>query len=221
MEKFKIALYGGAFSPWTEGHTYCVRKSLEAGMDKVIIIPAADRSPKKKLPFKFRKECIELGLLSLPEDLRTKVVISLYETKFDLDQNLDYEDATSYSVLNVYKAIYEANNINREIEMYAIYGDDNLVEIPMWKEGKELINNYNLIIFKRDYIGLDKIVSQYFFKDLKHMIILEANPIIISSTKLRERLIHGLDIADLVNEHEKELLENNIKKVYDSYVTRK
>lgn len=80
-------------------------------------------------------------------------------------------------------------------EIAFVIGADNLEDLPNWVQYEQLIQNYKLIVFRRDDIDVDEIIHRQ-FKTFEHQFILldSFEKMNVSSTEYRE----NLDRSDLV-----------------------
>ena len=167
----KIGIFGGSFNPPHYMHLDIAQSLINGGyLDKVIYIPTGDSYNKKGLiDFNDRYNMLKLIIKN-----NSKLYLS------DLGNKKDYE--YTYQVLDYFKK----NNPYDDI--YFICGTDNLNEFEMWKRYEYILENYKLLVIKRNDDNLDDILM-----DINSQNIVVANIELdnISSTYIRKNIIKG------------------------------
>ncbi len=182
----RIGIFGGCFNPPHQMHKNIALNLIKNNyLDKVIYVPTGDNYQKKDLiSFKYRYNMVKLMI----SDNKNLLVSDIGN-----DDNYQY----TYQTLNHFKEIYNND------EIYFICGTDNLKEFSTWKNYKYILENYKLLVIKRNDDNIDKILNE--IKDFKNNIIvanIELNN--ISSTKIRK----------MINENNKDFIKEIDYNVY-------
>ncbi len=77
---------------------------------------------------------------------------------------------------------------------YPILGSDSMESITQWKDYKELIYNYKILVYPRKGSNIDALAKDYPVK------IIHAPLVDYSSTTVREKLITGEDVKNIIPE---------------------
>ena len=174
-----IVIFGGSFNPPTIAHYQIANHILkQIDCDKFYFLPVGDRYPKKGLISSVHR----VAMLKLVCEHLTNTFVSTIEVEAK-------KVLTTFETLTLVKSQYP----NEEIVF--VIGADNLEDLPNWVQYEQLIQNYKLIVFRRDDIDVDEIIHRQ-FKTFEHQFILldSFEKMNVSSTEYRE----NLDRSDLV-----------------------
>ncbi len=181
----KIGLMGGTFDPIHNGHLVLaeqVRTRFE--LDKIVFIPSGNPPHKKAISAK--EDRYEMTVLAINDNEHFE--ISTIE--------LECEDYT-YTIDTVKKLKEE----NKDAEFYFITGADAVIDLPKWKDFKELIRICKFIGstrpgFEYDALkdSIDMLVKDYG----ADITITEVPALSISSTDIRRRVKYGMSIRYLL-----------------------
>ena len=176
-----IVVFGGSFNPPTIAHYEIAMHILKQNFcKKFYFLPVGDAYPKRGLiTAKHRVAMLELLCEKLPQ-----ASVSLIEVQ-------------SEKVLTTYETLSQLQKKYPEEEIAFIIGADNLKDLPNWFQYEQLMKTFKLIVFKRDDIEVNQLISNQFpsFKD--RFIVLDAfHQRDISSTMYRE----NPNLTDLVLE---------------------
>ena len=131
----KIGILGGTFDPVHLGHLSIAKKALEElALDKLIIVPAKLQPFKMDVPVTIGKHRLEM--LKLAFEGLERVTVSDYE----LNQN---EVSYTINTLNAFKKKYP------DSEIWFLLGTDSFLKIEIWKNAKDLLTQFNLIVGAR------------------------------------------------------------------------
>ena len=173
----KIGIFGGSYNPPHNMHRNIALDLIKSGyLDKVIYIPTGDSYNKKDLiNFKDRYKMVEL-------------MIENYDCLFisDIGNNEKYK--YTYQTLDYFQNKY------KDAELYFICGTDNLNEFDTWKEYKYVLENYKLLVIKRNNDDLDSILKKYKGFE-QNIVITDVMSKILSSTNIRKN-INKDDVKD-------------------------
>lgn len=130
----KIGFFGGSFNPPTFAHISIAKTSIEKfGLDKVFFVPMGNSYNKPDLiDEKFRYEMLEL----LKDE---KIYVE------DIELNRD----CGFSTLEAFRLIEEKYK-NKDTHIFYIMGADNFEKLPNWNDSKQLIENFEYLIFERN-----------------------------------------------------------------------
>ncbi len=168
-----IGLLGGSFDPAHKGHLEISKIAIKKlKLSKVIWI-VTKKNPFKSIPY-----------YSLSHRLKKAKEIAKYVKKIQVVY-FDKRINSSRSI-DIIKYLINRKKLK---EIYFIIGSDNLINLHKWKSWKKIVKLTKLIVFSRsgyDRKGKKSIVTKF----LKNKIIFIKNkPIVISSTRLRKKLI--------------------------------
>jgi len=175
----KIGIFGGSFDPVHLGHieiAKLVKSSL--ALDRVIFIPAKQNPLKKNNPLaseEDRLQMLSLALKDFPE-----FAISDVELKQKEDVNF---------TVKTLKEIRWALGDNTA-ELFFILGADQITNLHLWKDYKELFSLVTLVVLGRleitaaDFTQINPELSKEEVSSLTLNFIKYENP--VSSTEIRE-----------------------------------
>ncbi len=175
----KIGLLFGSFNPIHNGHLQIAEYMLmKTELDKIWFII----SPQN--PFKLNdlmlNENQRLELVKLAVDGNDKLEIC------DIEFLLDRPNFTINTLIELSK-MYSQNIF------YPIIGGDNFQNFHKWKEHEKILNNYEILVYKRTDFEENNLLTN------KNKIKIFNAPLLqISSTQIRENLKNGLSVEHLV-----------------------
>ena len=192
----RTGLLGGTFDPIHNGHLQLALASLkQCKLDKVYIIPAGSPPHKKKSnvsPFRDRFEM-------------AKLVCEQYQDLICLDIE-SHRSQPSYTVDTIKLLVSE----NPEADFHFIIGYDAFLDLPSWKEYKELLDTVSFILCGREMFDcqlpnnllkeLGYVLEQgvWFHQSHKKIIELDFLPPGISSTMIRGNKLSESQLIDLI-----------------------
>ncbi len=164
----KIGIFGGCFNPPHKMHKKMAEELIEKQyLDKVIYVPTGNKYNKPYLiDSKHRYNMLKL---------MTKDNKNLFVSDYELKTNLTY----TYQTLDYFKNIYFKD------EIYFICGSDNLKEIKTWKNYEYILDNFKLLVVKRNSDNLDDILKNI---NSSNIIIANIKLSNISSTYIRNNI---------------------------------
>ena len=172
VQKKIIGLLGGSFDPAHRGHLGISKIAIKKFKLKKVYWIVTKKNPFKKKTFYSLDERINLAKKISRSQKKIKVV--------HLDNFV--KSSRSIDIINYFIKKKNIKNI------YFIIGSDNLIRFHKWKSWKKIVKLTKLIVFSRrgyDRKSKKSIVARY----LKNKIIfIDNEPILISSTKLREKI---------------------------------
>ena len=166
----KIGIFGGSFNPVHNMHVNISLELIKKGyLDMVIYVPTGDMYNKKDLiSFKDR-----LNML--------KLIVSEYDNLevSDIGNNDNYQ--YTYQVLDYFREIY-----NNADDIYFICGSDNLSSFDTWKRYKYILENYKLLVIKRNGDNIDYILNKY--DNVSNIVVSSLEEFKLSSTEIRNNI---------------------------------
>ncbi len=210
----KVGLFGGTFDPIHLGHLKVALEIREKlNLDHIYFIPA------RISPFKVKNELA-------PQEDRLEMIrqtISEYPF-FSVSEYELKRDEVSYSIDTIrhYK-----NILSRDSRLYWILGSDAFSEIHQWKDIQEIFSSCHLLVVSRpgyklkplrDVLGEGPLLKEFItIKDGEvyqhftgHQISLIQLPLIhISSTQLKEMILHGESFSKYVSKSVEEYIQNH------------
>lgn len=185
----KTGILGGTFNPVHTGHLIIAENARrEAGLDRVLFVPARTPPHKRDLPVTDANHRLEMLRLAIRGN-----------SSFEVSAVELARPEVSYSVetVKLLKAEKPAT------EFYFIIGSDSLFELHLWREAERLVELCEFIVVGRpDHdigrvtakaVGLSKAALE---KLMRHVIRL--NPMGVSASEIRQRVAEGRSIRYLV-----------------------
>lgn len=210
----KIGVLGGTFDPIHLGHIRIGERVKEFfSLDRIFFIPSyapphKDSSGITEAELRFRM--VEIALKGKDGLIPSAIEISRKGRSYTID--------TLRELKRIYKNSY----------LYLIIGVDAFLEIKTWKEWKNLLKEFSVIIVSRPDYNIDQAenllmeegftfekVNYFTMKgvDAKYpaIYLFEMDSLPISSTEIRERVKKGLPLEGLVLPSvEKYIIENDL-----------
>jgi nicotinate-nucleotide adenylyltransferase len=178
----RLALFGGSFDPVHCAHLEVAHCALQqAGVDRVIFIPAA-QSPLKRKPFARDADRLQMLRLALEN-----------EARFELET---FEIERSGSSFTIDTVDYFIGQYGYAAELFWIIGEDQYDHLWKWYRIDELVKKVVFLVYPRleSHRNPEKAVDSVRYQ------LLKAKTISISSTEVRKRREQGLRLNGLVPE---------------------
>lgn len=145
MAKKRIAVFGGAFNPFTRHHFSIAQYLLTVGAaDEVLVIPAVNhrfKDAKSMAPYKDRINMIKMVI---PEQGDVRLLC------IDPDKDLPQEDPSFGSTWNLMNKLSE---MYPDCALRVVIGADNLKDFDKWYNSKELVSKYEFLVLSRGKSG--------------------------------------------------------------------
>lgn len=190
----KIGIFGGSFNPPHIMHRDIALELIDKGyLNMVIYVPTGDNYDKSGL-IDFNHRFNMLNLMICNKD-NLKIT--------DLGNKDEYQ--CTYQVLDYYKEMYKDSDI------YFICGMDNLITFDTWKKYDYILENYKLLVVKRNNENIDSVLEKYniYRNNIIITDILEKN---ISSSMIRKSIKIG-DVSKYLDKEVYKYIEvNNLYK---------
>lgn len=183
----RIGIFGGSFNPPHKMHKNIALNLIKNNyLDKVIYVPTGNKYNKNNLIDSIhRYNMIKLMISD---------VKNLDVSDYELKNTLTY----TYQTLNYFKEKYI------EDEIYFICGSDNLKEIATWKNYEYILNNFKILVIKRNDDNLKEIFKKINIKNIKGANI-ELDS--ISSTIIREKITRKESKKEIINYIDEKVLK--------------
>ncbi len=164
----KIGIFGGSFNPPHQMHKDIAINLINKGyLDQVIYVPTGNCYQKEGLiDSQYRYEMLKIMTSDNPNLLVSDV---------EMQSSLMY----TYETLDYFRELFPNDSI------YFICGSDNLDQITTWKNYQYILNNYQLLVIKRNCYQINSR-----FKNVVEANIPMSN---ISSTLVRNTLKNNED----------------------------
>ena len=170
----KIGIFGGSFNPIHSGHAIIAHHIISSGaVDRLWLMV----SPVNPLKVGLEQQVADTDRLRMVE-MVTRPLENVETSAFEFTM-----PKPSYTIdtLNALQAKFPDD------EFYLVTGADNWVIFERWRNSKEILTKYHLLVYPR--LGYDVVIPE----ELRDRVTLVDAPIIeLSSTAVRERLAQGL-----------------------------
>ncbi len=188
----RVLLYFGSFNPIHKGHIALAEYAVERGLcDSVVLIV----SPQN--PLKTGEEMIpELSRFELAE-------IACRESRFPeaiVPSAIEFLlPRPSYTIDTLR---YLQQNNGTEMEFSILMGADIIPQLDRWKDYRELLANYRIMVYPRDGYTVDKYLDSVTF-------LADAPLHDYSSTDVRRLYAEGADVSQMLSEGVLKHIEQN------------
>ena len=198
MEKKQVAIFGGSFNPPINSHMFLAKQVLEniKTIGKIIFVPVSTKYQKAKL----EEDINRYNMLKLICEDEEKMEVSDIELK----QN---KQLYTIETLDILKEQY-----GKKYQIYFIMGTDNLKELETWREADRLLENYKIIVLKRNDDNIKQIIenSNLLKKHKTSIIEIESiDQIDLSSTMIRDKIKKNENVDKYVPKKVLEYIEKN------------
>lgn len=189
----KIGIFGGSFNPPHKMHESIASFFIDNKiLDKVIFVPTGS-----KYKYKTNLESDEdrYNMVKLITDKHEDFLVSDFELKSEV--------VYTYETLTHFKEEYS------DSEIYFICGLDNLSYIDSWKNAEYILNNFKILVIKRNTDDLEEVMQRLdAYKSNILVVDMEENP--ISSTAIRKDITDPKSSVYLDQDVLKYIKENNL-----------
>lgn len=168
----KIGIFGGSFNPPHKRHKEIAEYFIDNKfLDKVLFVPTGSK-------YKYKSNLISdkdrYNMVKLITDKREELETSDFELKSEVVYTCE--------TLAHFKEEYPKD------EIYFICGLDNLSYIDSWKNAEYILNNYKILVIKRNTDKLDEVMNRLDkYKD--NIIVVDLEECDVSSTMIRENIL--------------------------------
>ncbi len=188
----KIGVFGGSFNPPHKMHHNIALQLLNKNyVDKIIYVPTGSKYMYKD---NLLSDKNRLDMLKLMINNDKRCIVSDYELK----NRVVY----TYETLNYFKKCYPKDTI------YFVCGTDNLSYIDKWEKGIEILENYKILVIRREAEDISSLLKKY-KKYQDNIIITDVTPSTLSSTLIREKINNNEEISDYLDESVLKYIKEN------------
>ena len=173
----EVAVYSGSFNPVHNGHIAIAKAALKAGSDEVWLIVSPQNPHKKEKdlwPFEDRIKMAELAVTDKP-------LIKVSDC-----ENLLPRPSYTINTLEFLQKSWPENKFR------LLIGEDNLVKFHLWKDYRQILESFGLIIYPRSSQPVRPTEYDQFIYKMK------APLLDVSSSEIRKRLSDNASIHNLV-----------------------
>ena len=170
----KIGIFGGSFNPPHKMHKEIAKELIKKGyVDKIIFVPTGSKYEYKN---NLESNEVRYTMLSLMCCKEKDITISKYE--------LQDKPIYTYQSLDHFQRRYQDD------EVYFICGTDNLSYMDQWKRGKYILENYKILVIKRETDDIEPLLEKY-KKYRENIVVTDVKEQKLSSTYIREEIKKG------------------------------
>ena len=221
--KNQIGILGGSFDPVHMGHIGLAQETHERfSLDQILFLPVFQSPHKSHIPLASSIHRMAMLRLALKDN-----------THFGISDTEMRREEVSYTIdtINRFRLKYSSS------ELYLIMGYDNLLDLDLWKDSREIMKNCHILVASRPGLkafsstgkifGLFNGDSPYRLGKIKNktqefihretgkkLVVYDISPSDISSSVVRERLGFGKSVDNLLPpEVETYIIEHQIYKI--------
>ena len=170
----KIGIFGGSFNPPHKMHKEIAKELIKKGyVDKIIFVPTGSKYEYKN---NLESNEVRYTMLSLMCCKEKDITISKYEL----------QDKPIYT----YQSLDHFQRRHQDDEVYFICGTDNLSYMDQWKRGKYILENYKILVIKRETDDIEPLLEKY-KKYKENIVVTDVKEQKLSSTYIREEIKKG------------------------------
>ena len=187
----RIGIFGGSFNPIHSGHAIIAHHIITSGVVDRLWLMVSPVNPLKVDNERQVNDTDRLRMVEMVSRPMEGVETSAFE--FTMPK-------PSYTI-DTLNAVQEKFP---DDEFYLVIGADNWVVFDRWRNNKEILAKYHLLVYPR--LGYDVVIPE----ELRDRVTLVDAPIIeLSSTVVRERLAKGLSVRYYVPDEVLGYIERN------------
>lgn len=195
MKKKNIVFFGGSFDPIHNGHVHMVHQlKLHFDVDELIFIPTYQNYMKDKPYFSAqdRFDSVNDLIKKLP---KSKCDQQFYVSDYEINQQVE-----TYTIDTIKH--FEKKYKNERFIL--LLGSDNFFEFHRWKNYEQILKTVNICVVRRDDLPIatyhDYIFDKLHQKVFSSIMIIDKDPVKISSRQLRNKIQNKEDISEFVPE---------------------
>ena len=182
----RIGIFGGTFSPVHNGHIAMLNSfAREPYIDKILVVPTF--VPPHK-----------------PEDLGASVEDRIRMLEL-ATRGVDKAEISLVEIErgNISYTVDTLRELSGSDELYLLLGGDMFLSLEFWREPEEIMRLAHIVVGRRenDHVIGEKIKEYKAYLERKFGARVHETlfpPVVLSSSEIRERLIHGESIDALV-----------------------
>ena len=191
-----VGLFGGTFDPIHNGHIEAANSAHQTlKLDKVIMVPAGD-------PYLKRTK-----LVASPKERYRMVSLAIQKIPFLEVSDIEiFRSGPSYTIDTVRELKREGH------EVIVLLGTDSIIEMDKWQDPDLLHSECEVVGLTRPGFQIDESKS-YLSRQRKYSLrTIQVNSPEISSTRVRNLIQDGVDVADLIPQEVNEYIKK--EKLY-------
>ncbi|MBQ2277486.1 MAG: nicotinate (nicotinamide) nucleotide adenylyltransferase [Clostridia bacterium] len=185
--KIRTGLFGGTFAPPHLGHVHAVETILRsAGLDEIIVMPTATPPHKIRSGGDTPEQRLEMCRAAF------EVLEGVRVSDFEI-----MKGGVSYTV----QTLEHFAETEPEREIHLICGTDMFLTLDKWYRAADIFRLAKMICIPRDDTELEVLTekqAEYLEQYHADTRILAAEPVDMSSTVVRSRIMHGEDLTGCV-----------------------
>lgn len=185
----RIGIFGGAFNPVHNGHINLAKSYLKSlSLDKLFIIPTAVPPHKTAMGLADGKDRINMLSLAFRGIEGTEISDIEFKT-----------NEKSYT----YNTVKEIRKTYSDDEIFLIIGEDQFLSFDKWYKYEEILSEVVLCTAAREENKREEIISfaEKLLDDNSNYYLADFEPIVVSSSEIREMIKNGEDVSDFLPEN--------------------
>ncbi len=211
MRLEKIVVLGGSFNPPTIGHYLLMKSAIKSvNADKGIFLPASQQYVRRKMAL---SDCENQ---TMPDELRVAMLSVMCEKTSGLQ--IEEFELNSKMTVSTFECLTYIQNKNPDSQIYFIAGSDKLKIIPKWRNAKEFLEQFNILVAERNSDDIENLINKFDFLDKykDSFYLFETPPVIseISSSKIREMYGKGM------GEAARQFLFNGTQQIFEEFAEK-
>lgn len=187
----KIGVFGGTFNPIHIGHAIIANYIAQNSDLDEIWLMVAPQNPLKDTDDHGASDADRISMVNLVTEKLDKVCTSDFE--FSLPR-------PSYT----YHTLQELSRLHPNDEFILIIGGDNWADFAKWKNHKDIINEYKVMIYPR--LGFDNEIAEKYRDKVQFV---DAPIIELSSTEIRAALQQNQNMSFFLSDEVYQYILNN------------
>lgn len=170
-----IAVFGGAFDPFHNGHIAAIKLLLSVPcIDRVLVMPSGDRPDKQGVsPAEDRFEMTRLGVGAAFAH-NPRVVVSDVQSRGEV----------GFATIDLVTYVEDQFSMQAGV----VIGGELLKDLPMWHRAEELKQRARFLVLERPGVAVQMPLKQW---RVEFLPTFGAEAVEVSSTELRKRLARG------------------------------
>lgn len=181
----RLGIFGGAFNPVHNGHINLAKSFITSlKLDLLFIVPTADPPHRQSADF------------APPQDRFNMLIAAFSNVEKAVVSDMEFRrigKSYTYDTVQELKAEYPGADI------YLLLGEDQLLKFEEWYRYRDILKDVTLCAAARGGISR-KLLAEFsavrFGKE--KVIIADFEPIVVSSSQIRDRIKNNFDISGLV-----------------------
>lgn len=198
-EQIKTGIFGGAFNPPHNGHVNLAKEAIaQLNLRRLLIIPTFESPHKhtKLLPFEQRAEMCRRAFEPLNGSGKCDCKIEISDIESEMG-------GKSYTI----NTIRELSKRCPGERFYLLIGGDMLFSFKEWFKYESILKESTVCAVSREDDSFTDMVE--FANQMGRVKVLPTSVVEISSTEIREKIVRGEDVSNLVPQGVAEYIAEN------------